>query len=163
MARVARSVLVALLGAKGRRKRTARAYACAMWPTGRPPYWVGRARELGVLRDSLEALRQGRGSVAWIEGEPGIGKSSLVAEAMAASDPGWDVGWGMADQLSERLPLRVMLECLQVRSSSPDPRRARAADTTGVNLSPATRRCHTPFIAGSRYLAFNRDHSPADR
>jgi len=68
---------------------------------------------------TLEALRQGRGSVAWIEGEPGIGKSSLVAEAMAASDPGWDVGWGMADQLSERLPLRVMLECLQVRSSSP--------------------------------------------
>jgi DNA-binding CsgD family transcriptional regulator len=99
-----------------------------MWPTGRPPYWVGRARELAVLRDSLEALRQGRGSVAWIEGEPGIGKSSLVAEAMAASDPGWDVGWGMADQLSERLPLRVMLECLQVRSSSPDPRRARAAE-----------------------------------
>jgi predicted ATPase len=99
-----------------------------MWPTGRPPHWVGRARELAVLRDSLEALRQGRGSVAWIEGEPGIGKSSLVAEAMAASDRGWDVGWGMADQLSERLPLRVMLECLQVRSSSPDPRRARAAE-----------------------------------
>jgi predicted ATPase len=51
-----------------------------------------------------------------------------VAEAMAAIDPGWHVGWGMADQLSERLPLRVMLECLQVRSSSPDPRRARAAE-----------------------------------
>ena len=99
-----------------------------MWPTDRPAHWVGRARELAVLRESLGALRQGRGSVAWIEGEPGIGKSSLVAEAMAASDPGWDVGWGMADQLSERLPLRVMLECLQVRLRSPDPRRARAAE-----------------------------------
>jgi hypothetical protein len=43
--------------------------------------------------------------VLWVEGEPGIGKSSLVAEALAGSDPAWDVGWGMADQLTERLPL----------------------------------------------------------
>jgi hypothetical protein len=63
------------------------------------------------------------------EGEPGIGKSSLVAEALTSdSDPDWDIGWGMADQLTERLPLRVMLDCLQVRPGSPDPRRARAAD-----------------------------------
>jgi DNA-binding CsgD family transcriptional regulator/tetratricopeptide (TPR) repeat protein len=67
------------------------------------------------------------GSVVWIEGEPGIGKSSLVAEAIAANDPGPDIGWAMADQLTERLPLRVMLDCLQVRAGSPDPRRAHAA------------------------------------
>jgi hypothetical protein len=67
--------------------------------------------------------------VVWVEGEPGIGKSSLVAEALAAaSQQGWDVGWGMADQLTEQLPLRVMLDCLQVRPGSPDPRRAHAAD-----------------------------------
>ena len=67
--------------------------------------------------------------MVWVEGEPGIGKSSLVAEALAAaSEPGWDIGWGMADQLTERLPLRVMLDCLQVRPGSPDPRRAQAAD-----------------------------------
>jgi AraC-like DNA-binding protein len=34
---------------------------------------------------------------------------------------------GGADQLAGRLPLRVMQDCLQVRSSSRDPRRARAA------------------------------------
>jgi len=67
--------------------------------------------------------------VVWVEGEPGIGKSSLVAEALAAgSGPGWDVGWGTAGKLTERLPLGVMLDCLQVRRGSPDPRRARAAD-----------------------------------
>jgi len=66
--------------------------------------------------------------VVWVEGEPGIGKSALVAEALAAaSEPGWDIGWGEADQLTARLPLRVMQECLQVRSGSPDPRRAWAA------------------------------------
>ena len=67
--------------------------------------------------------------MVWVEGEPGIGKSSLVAEALAAgSVPGWDIGWGIAGKLTERLPLRVMLDCLQVRSGSPDPRRAHAAD-----------------------------------
>ncbi len=67
--------------------------------------------------------------MVWIEGEPGIGKSSLVAKALAAvSQPGWGVGWGGADQLTARLPLRVMQDCLQVRPSSPDPRRAHAAD-----------------------------------
>ena len=67
--------------------------------------------------------------MVWVEGEPGIGKSSLVAEALAAgSGPGWDVGWGTAGKLTERLPLGVMLDCLQVRPGSPDPRRARAAN-----------------------------------
>ena len=66
--------------------------------------------------------------MVWIEGEPGIGKSSLVAEALSVADqPRWDVGWAGADQLTERLPLRVMQDCLQVRTSSPDPRRAHAA------------------------------------
>ena len=67
--------------------------------------------------------------MVWVEGEPGIGKSSLVAEALAAGGvPGWDVGWGIAGKLTERLPLRVMLDCLQVRPGSPDPRRAHAAE-----------------------------------
>jgi DNA-binding CsgD family transcriptional regulator/tetratricopeptide (TPR) repeat protein len=100
-----------------------------MWPIGRPPQWVGRAQELAVLRAAATALGRGEGAAVWVEGEPGIGKSSLVAEALAAaSDPGWEIEWGMADQLTKRLPLRVMLDCLQVRAGSPDPRRAQAAD-----------------------------------
>ena len=70
----------------------------------------------------------GGGTAVWIEGEPGIGKSSLVAEALAgSSELGWDIGWGIADQLAERLPLSVIQDCLQVRLSSADPRRAHAA------------------------------------
>jgi DNA-binding CsgD family transcriptional regulator len=100
-----------------------------MWPIDRPPHWVGRTQELAVLRAGAEALRRGEGAVVWVEGEPGIGKSSLVAEALAeAGDPGWDIGWGIADQLTEQLPLRPMLDCLQVRPGSPDQRRAHAAD-----------------------------------
>jgi DNA-binding CsgD family transcriptional regulator len=100
-----------------------------MWPVDRPRDWVGRGQELAILHTGIEALGRGEGAVVWVEGEPGIGKSSLVAEALVAgSDPGWDIGWGVADKLTERLPLQVMLDCLRVRPSSRDPRRAHAGD-----------------------------------
>jgi predicted ATPase len=54
-----------------------------MWPIGRPWHWVGRRQELTALRAGAEALRRGAGAVVWVEGEPGIGKSSLVAQALA--------------------------------------------------------------------------------
>ncbi len=99
-----------------------------MWPVDRPPRWVDRSQELATLRAGIEALRQGGGAAVWVEGEPGIGKSTLVAEALApASELGWDIGWGSADELAERLPLSVIQDCLRVRLSSPDPRRVHAA------------------------------------
>ncbi|MTK03497.1 SARP family transcriptional regulator [Micromonospora sp. CP22] len=103
--------------------------AVSMFPVELPPVLAGREKELSVLRRAVEATGQGRGAVVWVEGEAGIGKSSLVA---AALDEGRDgphkVLWGTADQLSHRFPLRVMLDCLQVRARSPDPRRARVAE-----------------------------------
>ena len=94
-----------------------------MWSVDRPVRWVGREQELAALRAGVEALGRGQGTVVWVEGEPGIGKSSLVAEGLAAgTDPSWDVGWGVASTLTQRLPLRTMLDCLQVRPDSPDPR-----------------------------------------
>jgi hypothetical protein len=99
-----------------------------MWPIDTPPQWVDRTGELATLRAGIEAFRDGGGAAVWVEGEPGIGKSSLVVQALSgASELGWDIGWGMADQLAERLPLSVIQDCLQVRLGSPDPRRARAA------------------------------------
>lgn len=100
-----------------------------MWTVDRPPQWVGREQELAVLHTGVAALGRGEGAVVWVEGEPGIGKSSLVAEAIASgSGPDWDIGWGIAGKLTERLPLQVVLDCLKIRPDSPDPRRAKAAD-----------------------------------
>jgi hypothetical protein len=87
-----------------RRPRPFGTYVTGMWTVDRPPQWVGRGQELAVLRAGVEALERGEGAVVWVEGEPGIGKSSLVAEALAAGGaPGWDIGWGSAGKLTERL------------------------------------------------------------
>jgi len=47
---------------------------------------VGREEELTLLRASLGSLAAGRGRIVGIVGEPGIGKSRLVIEAMASSE-----------------------------------------------------------------------------
>ena len=48
---------------------------------------VGRVAEVAVLRQAAAALRAGRGGAVELVGEPGIGKSRLVAEAVNAARP----------------------------------------------------------------------------
>ncbi len=55
------------------------------WPDHRPPQWVGRGQEFATLRAGIKALRRGGGTAVWVEGEPGTGKSSVVAEALAGA------------------------------------------------------------------------------
>jgi class 3 adenylate cyclase/tetratricopeptide (TPR) repeat protein len=45
--------------------------------------FVGRQAELAVLQDAIESARTGKGRVIEVVGEPGIGKSRLLAEALA--------------------------------------------------------------------------------
>lgn len=47
---------------------------------------VGRDAEMDVVRSALDDVERGRGSILLIIGEPGIGKSRLVAEANALWD-----------------------------------------------------------------------------
>ncbi|MFD8494738.1 BTAD domain-containing putative transcriptional regulator [Amycolatopsis sp. NPDC059657] len=49
----------------------------------RPALFVGREPELKVLRDAVADVLAGRGSVLSVVGEPGIGKTALLAEALA--------------------------------------------------------------------------------
>jgi class 3 adenylate cyclase len=55
---------------------------------------VGREEPLRRLTDVLDIVRAGRGRVAFVVGEPGIGKSRLLAELkrMATAPAGTDVG-----------------------------------------------------------------------
>ncbi|PBC69624.1 tetratricopeptide repeat protein [Streptomyces sp. TLI_235] len=90
--------------------------------------FVGRSTDLAVLRQLVRDVSAGRGGTVWVEGEPGIGKSSFVAAALSdATAAGCQVAWAEADELGLRSPLRVMLDCLGIRPHSPDERRARIA------------------------------------
>ncbi|MGM1060376.1 BTAD domain-containing putative transcriptional regulator [Saccharothrix sp. Mg75] len=94
-----------------------------------PPNVAGRQRELAVLRGALADLGEGRGGSVWVEGEPGIGKSALVA-ALLAEAVGQDrpIAWAEGDELGARFPLRLLLDCLEVTTTSTDPRRAAVAE-----------------------------------
>ena len=81
-----------------------------------PGALIGRNRELTRLVDLIRAAAAGRGSAVLIEGEPGIGKSSLVRAALAeAADARCAVFWGSGDELGLALPLLPLLEALRVR------------------------------------------------
>ena len=65
----------------------------------------------------------GRGHAVLIEGEPGIGKSTLVRAALTEAGTGCQVFWGAGDELGQALPLLPVIEGLRVRESSANSRR----------------------------------------
>ena len=90
--------------------------------------FVGRTKEIGLLRSLTSDVLAGRGRSVWIEGEPGIGKSELLAVGLAnAGALGCQLAWTAADELAQRFPLQTIMECLAVKATSPDPRRAKLA------------------------------------
>jgi DNA-binding CsgD family transcriptional regulator/tetratricopeptide (TPR) repeat protein len=85
---------------------------------------IGRTGEVDRLRDLVRDLANGRGGAAWVEGEPGIGKSTVVQAGLAdAAALGCQVFTAVADELRQRFPLQVLLDCLGVIPNSPDPAR----------------------------------------
>jgi DNA-binding CsgD family transcriptional regulator len=85
---------------------------------------VGRDREMATLVSLVTDVAKGRGGSLLIEGEPGIGKSSLVRAALAEPEAvGCQAFWGAGDELGQALPLLPLLEALRVREPSADSRR----------------------------------------
>jgi DNA-binding CsgD family transcriptional regulator/tetratricopeptide (TPR) repeat protein len=85
---------------------------------------IGRDAEVAMLVSLVTEVTAGRGGAVLVEGEPGIGKSSLVRTALAEAGSGCQVFWGAGDELGEALPLLPLLEALRVREPSANPRRS---------------------------------------
>ncbi|RKT55319.1 BTAD domain-containing putative transcriptional regulator [Saccharothrix australiensis] len=92
------------------------------------PLLLGRDAELATVRGLVADVAAGRGRALWVEGELGIGKSTLVGAALArAGAAGLQVAHAAADELGARFPLRPALHALGVEEGSADPRRAEVA------------------------------------
>ena len=78
------------------------------------PVTVGRAPYLAALDTQLDAVRTGRGGVAILAGEAGVGKSRLVAEARArAARRGMSILEGRCFEPDRTLPYAPLLDLLR--------------------------------------------------
>ena len=77
---------------------------------------VGRADQLERLTSLLGVIRAGRGRVAFIVGEPGIGKSRLLAELKrTALEPGSTIQWaeGRCVSYGRNLPYHLLIDLVR--------------------------------------------------
>ncbi|WP_225823532.1 ATP-binding protein [Streptomyces naphthomycinicus] len=74
----------------------------------------GREAELEELEMLIASVaRTGGGALALIRGEPGIGKTTLLTEAVARAEAaGFSVGLGKADELHHLVPLSSLATCV---------------------------------------------------
>src|SRR4051794_9363949 len=74
---------------------------------------VGRVEELRSIEAALGELERGRPTALEIEGEPGIGKTRLLAELTRVADErGCLVLTGSASELENELPFWVFVDAL---------------------------------------------------
>ena len=90
----------------------------------------GRAAEIAVLSQALDRAASGRLAIVLIEGEAGIGKSRLLAEALAdARSRGVQVAASRAEELEQTRPFGLVASAFDCVRSSPDQRRAAIAES----------------------------------
>ncbi len=76
---------------------------------------VGRDHDFSLVEAALDRVIAGQGGLMWLEGEPGIGKSSLIAGLTTeAARAGCLVRSASGVELAEPFPLRLMADCLEI-------------------------------------------------
>ncbi|MFF7415291.1 helix-turn-helix transcriptional regulator [Streptomyces lydicus] len=86
---------------------------------------VGRSADVASLQNAVHEVVAGQGGCAWVEGEPGVGKSSLVVAVLESAEArGCRNAVGAADELGLHSPLRAVLDCMGISARSEDARHA---------------------------------------
>src|SRR5512146_889122 len=92
------------------------------------PSVVGREREIETLHRLLDQARTGPGSMALIEGEPGIGKTRLIRETLGRAEAlDFAVFLGAGEELARDRPFGPVAAALGLVSGAADPGRATIA------------------------------------
>jgi predicted ATPase len=103
---------------------------------------VGRAAELHRATELVAGLSSGHGHVLLIKGEPGIGKTALLAEiAGRAGANGALLARGAAEELEQPVPFAAISACIAHAPADPELRRI-AGVLHGV--SPTSADASTP-------------------
>ena len=143
------------------------------------PALVGRARELAEIEGALDRLAGGEPWFVQIVGEPGIGKSRLLAElCRRGEDRGYLVLDGRAAEFERDIPFGLIVDALNDYLGSLDPALLRALDedllaelasifpslprTSGSPAPPGRRRRALPAALRDQKRARAADHAPAD-
>src|SRR5262249_60512986 len=93
----------------------------------RPVTLVGREPEQDRVAAAVQAARAGRGRIVLISGEPGIGKTALLASLVTqAAGTGARVASGAAEELERRIPFAAITDCLGAGAG------AAGRDTAGI-------------------------------
>jgi DNA-binding CsgD family transcriptional regulator len=129
---------------------------------------AGRGDELTLLDGLLRDLAHGSGSAVLIEGEPGIGKTSLVRSALATAaraaqngqQGGCQAFWGAGDELGQELPLLPFLDALQVRGKSANARRTTIAGLLRGEVA-TDRGADVPAMLAEQLIALAIDETAA--
>src|SRR6202046_5718871 len=129
---------------------------------------AGRANESALLDGLFRDLARGSGNAVLIEGEPGIGKTSLVRSALAtaaqAAQHGQQAGcqefWGAGDELGQELPLLPFLDALRVRGASANARRTTIAGLLRGEVA-TDRGADVPAMLAEQLLALTIDETNA--
>lgn len=115
---------------------------------------IGRQEQLASLLQLVSALQQGRGGVAFVVGEPGIGKSRLIAEVRSSSRQiAPEVLWleGRALSYGGSLPYGLVTQILSSifgTGLSTDPAEAGEAVAKGLEVWLGTKSAEVlPYIA----------------
>jgi len=122
---------------------------------------AGRDDELALLDGYLRELGRGGGNAVLIEGEPGIGKTTLVHTALGRLPSGsCQVFWGAGDELGQELPLLPFLDALGVRRQSANARRTTIAGLLRGEVA-TDRGTDVPAMLAEQLIALTMDETVA--
>jgi hypothetical protein len=122
---------------------------------------AGRVDEMALLDGYLRDLARGAGNAVLIEGEPGIGKTTLMRTALANSPSGsCQVFWGAGDELGQELPLLPFLDALRVRGASANARRTTIAGLLRGEVA-TDRGADVPAMLAEQLIALTIDETAA--